>query len=67
MITIDGIDRSRIAVWINEIRGTAESQPPPFDVRRDRCRLRFNVMLGLVPTWREELADLAGRMLLLME
>jgi hypothetical protein len=67
VMTRDDLDPSRMAAWIIEVCGSTELGPPPFEQKRSGDRLRFNVVLGLVPTWREELSDLAGRLLLLDE
>ncbi|QDU65468.1 hypothetical protein [Engelhardtia mirabilis] len=67
VLTPDDTGLEQIAEWIKEVHGDTEIEAPPI-IRRDEERgvLRLNLVRGLVPTWREELRDLAGRLLLLL-
>ncbi len=63
----EGTTATELLPWFQRILRTPTPPSFPFVDREDQAVLRFNLDLGLVPTWRDEFADLFANLLLFLD
>ena len=63
----EGTTATELLPWFQRIQRAPTPPSFPFVDREDQAVLRFNLDLGLVPTWRNEFAELFANLLLFLD
>ncbi len=63
----EGTTAAELLPWFRRLTRTSSSPSFPLTDKEGPAVLRFNLDLGLVPTWRDEFTDLAADILLFLD